>query len=571
MLREDRLNEQDLMLLRAAARVLILARRGTLSEQVIRQDRTRLGPVPPPPQPAREDMKSLPHPALDLGFYNGLGGFSQDGREYITVLGEGQWTPAPWINVVSNPRFGFQVSESGAGYTWSVNSRENKLTPWSNDPVSDPPGEVFYVRDVETGAMWGPTCHPIRERNSPYIIRHGQGYTRFEHTSHDVALDLLQFVPPNDSIKISRLTLVNHSPRTRRLAITAYVEWVLGVTRGQSAPHIVTELDLATGAILARNSWNGEFANRIAFADLGGRQTSWTCDRLEFLGRNSTLDHPASLDRGDDLSGRVGAGFDPCAALQTVIQLEPGERVEILFLLGQGDNAEEARKLVQRYRATECDKLMDEVRGQWEEVLGVVQVKTPDPSMDLLLNRWLLYQSVSCRIWSRSAFYQSGGAYGFRDQLQDIVALLVQRPDLAREQILRAAARQFPEGDVQHWWHPPTGRGVRTRISDDRIWLVYALTQYLRVTEDWDILDEHVPMVGRAGARRRRTRSILRTDGLTPTGDFVRTRFTGVGLQSGGGEPWALVDWCRRLERRYEPGWQRGGRRECLVGLVSPT
>ncbi len=493
VLREDLLPPQDLVLLRAAARVLILASNGTLSEHVIRVQRVRPGPVPPRLRAAREQGESVAPTTPDLAFFNGLGGFTSDGREYVTVLGQGQWTPAPWINVVANSAFGFQVSESGSGYSWSVNSRENKLTPWSNDPVGDPSGEAFYVRDRDSGLLWGPTCLPIREHATPYVVRHGQGYSRFEHTSHGIALDLLQLVPPRDPVKISRLVIVNESSRTRRLSITAYVEWVLGVTRSRSAPHVVTETDPATSAIFARNAWNGEFAHRVAFADLGGRQTSWTGDRLEFLGRNATLDHPTSLERGTELSGNTGAGLDPCAALQTTVELEPGERTEVLFLLGQGESAAQARTLVERYRGTQCEALLREVEEQWDGVLGTVEVRTPDPSMDLLLNRWLVYQTLSCRLWSRSAFYQAGGAYGFRDQLQDVMALLVARPDLARAQIVRAAAQQFPEGDVQHWWHPPTGRGVRTRISDDRLWLVYAVMQYLRVTEDWDVLDELVP------------------------------------------------------------------------------
>ncbi len=493
VLREDLIPSQDLVLLRSAARVVVRANAGTLSEQVIRLQRARPGPVPPRLRTPRAGAEPVPPPTLDLEYFNGLGGFSQDGREYVTVLGKGQWTPAPWINVVSNPNFGFQVSESGSGYTWAANSRENKLTPWSNDPVSDTPGEAFYVRDLDSGLIWGPTCLPIREEARPYVVRHGQGYSRFEHTSHGIALDLLQFVPPSDPIKISRLTLVNRSSRKRRLSITAYAEWVLGVTRSHSAHHVVTEIDQVTGATFARNAWNGEFASRIAFADLGGRHTSWTCDRLEFLGRNASLDHPASLERGEALSGKTGATLDPCAALQTEVEVQPGQRAEVVFMLGQGGSPEEARTLIERYRAEDCDALLRQVRERWDAVLGTVQVRTPDASMDLMLNRWLLYQTLSCRLWSRSAFYQAGGAYGFRDQLQDVMALLVARPDLVREHILRAAARQFLEGDVQHWWHPPTGRGVRTRISDDLLWLPYAVVEYLAVTEDWSVLDETIP------------------------------------------------------------------------------
>ena len=496
ILRKDLISTRDHEVLQAAARAVLLSRHGTLAEQLGRA-RPAERALPRPPRRVNRPDSSTDVPPFrpDLEFFNGLGGFVDGGSEYVTILGEGQWTPAPWINVVANPNFGFQVSESGSGYTWSVNSRENQLTPWSNDPVGDPTGETLYVRDEEDGTLWSPTVLPIREEAWPYVARHGQGYSSFEHTSHGIALDLLQFVPPDDPVKISRLILENRSGRFRRISVTGYVEWVLGASRSATAPFIVTEVDPETGALLARNAWNHDFGNRVAFADLGGRQTAWTGDRSEFLGRNGTVDHPAALERGEALSGRVGAGLDPCAVLQTVVDLPPGGRGEVVFLLGQTASVEEARSLIGRYRAVDVATMLEMVKTQWDDIVGAVRVRTPDRSMDVMLNRWLLYQTLACRVWARSAFYQAGGAYGFRDQLQDVMALTVAKREVAREHILRAASRQFLEGDVQHWWHPPSGRGVRTRISDDRVWLPFAVTHYLDVTGDAGVLDEVVPFL----------------------------------------------------------------------------
>jgi cyclic beta-1,2-glucan synthetase len=504
LLRADLLPDEDRDLLRTAARVVLLSRHGTLSEQVVRLLRASPSMRPPRPTPPRAPAADIPPPHLDLEFFNGLGGFAEGGREYVTILGEQQWTPAPWINVVANPFFGFLVSESGSGYTWASNSRLNQLTPWSNDPVSDPPGEALFVRDEKTGEIWGPTALPIRDE-WPYVARHGQGYSRFEHESRGIALELVQFVPLADPIKISRLTIENRSGVARALSVTAYAEWVLGSDRGGSAPFIVTERDVETGALLARNPWNEDFAGAVAFASLtvggrpggppdplAGKQSAWTADRTEFLGRNGGLDAPAALAPGIALSGRVGAGLDPCAALQATLELAPGEKKEILFLLGQAPDAGEARRLVSRYRGEDLDACLSSVRRFWDDMLGALQVSTPDRSMDLMLNRWLLYQTLACRVWARSAFYQASGAYGFRDQLQDVMALAVTRRGVMREHLLRAASRQFRDGDVQHWWHVPSGKGVRTRISDDPVWLPYAVVHYLEVTGDADILDERV-------------------------------------------------------------------------------
>ncbi|MGE3539676.1 MAG: glucoamylase family protein [Candidatus Tectimicrobiota bacterium] len=495
ILRADLVSADDRLLLQTAARVVLVSRDGTLAEQLERRQRAQAAPTSLPSRLSAPPGHVVPPPRPDLEFFNGLGGFDAHGREYVTILGQGQWTPAPWINVIANPTFGFQVSESGSGYTWSLNSRENQLTPWSNDPVSDPSGETIYVRDEDSGELWGPTVLPLRQEAWPYIARHGQGYSRFEHTAHGIALALLQFVPLQDPVKLSRLTLENHSSRPRRLSVTAYVEWVLGASRSAAAPCVVTEIDAATGAMLARNPWNSEVAGGVAFADLGGRQTACTGDRTEFLGRNGTLDHPAALARGERLSGRVGAGLDPCGALQTTVELRAGSRAEIVFVLGQAASTDEARTLIARYRTADLDVALRTVVEHWDDVLGAVQVTTPDRAMNVLLNRWLLYQTLACRVWARGGFYQAGGAYGFRDQLQDVMALTVAQRDVARAQILRAAARQFVEGDVQHWWHPPAGRGVRTRIADDLLWLPYVVSHYLDVTGEGELLDAVVPFL----------------------------------------------------------------------------
>ncbi len=493
IVRGDQLSTEDRMLLQAAARAVLLSRRGSLADQVIRLERpaARIAAAAAPPG-SRRTQSEAPVPRPELEFFNGLGGFADGGREYVVILGPGQSTPAPWLNVIANPSFGFQVSESGSGYTWSGNARENQLTPWSNDPVGDPVSEAIYLRDDDSGELWSPTAQPIRCEESTYVARHGAGYSRFEHVYDGIALNLLQLVPLDDRLKISVLTIENRSGRSRRLSVTAYAEWALGTSRGASASRIVTALDPETGALLVRNPWNTEFAGRVAFLDLGGRQTAWTADRTEFLGRNGAPDRPAGLDRGYRLRGAAGAGMDPCAVLQTSFELANGAQTQVLVLLGEADEATAAADLIRHGRAADHEASLRRVTTYWDDVQGTVQVRTPDRSMDIMLNGWLLYQALACRLWARTAFYQAGGAYGFRDQLQDVIALTTSRRELAREHLLRAAAHQFAEGDVQHWWHPPSGRGVRTRISDDRLWLPYAVDRYLAVTSDTAVLDETV-------------------------------------------------------------------------------
>ncbi|MGV8996161.1 MAG: GH36-type glycosyl hydrolase domain-containing protein [Parvibaculaceae bacterium] len=494
-LRADLMSAEARALLQSVARVVLVARHGPLVEQLART----------PQSPARSaairyrmpstQMPRLPWPEPapeSLEFFNGLGGFDKDGREYVTILDGDATTPAPWINVIANAEFGFQNSALGSCYTWAQNSRENQLTPWSNDPVTDPTGEAIYIRDEDTGDLWTPTAQPIRDGGT-YIARHGFGYSSFAHEANGIALELLQYVPLADPIKISRLTLQNKTGKPRRITITTYAEWVIGTSRNASGPFITTEMDKLTGAMLARNPWSTSFAGRVAFADLGGRQTAWTADRTEFLGHNGGPASPAALAGDTLLSGATGAGLDPCAALQCTLEIGAGETIEIVSFLGQCATAKEAQTLIARYREIDLDAVLTEVKEHWTSMLQAVQVKTPDRAMDIMLNGWLLYQTIACRIQARSAFYQASGAYGFRDQLQDGMALTFAEPEETRRHLLRTAARQFVEGDFQHWWLPHSGQGVRTRISDDRVWLAFAAATYVDSSGDTAILDETVP------------------------------------------------------------------------------
>ncbi|HKR11781.1 MAG TPA: glucoamylase family protein [Pyrinomonadaceae bacterium] len=493
--RSDQMPEHDRILLHAVARVVIVADRGSFEDQI---ERPRVEePLPPllVPRAPSQIYPELQVPPPELTFFNGLGGFNQGGREYVTTLGAEQWTPAPWSNVIGNSvDFGFQVTETGGGYTWSVNSRENRLTPWSNDAVSDPPSEVIYLRDEDSGTVWSATPLPIRERE-PYIVRHGQGYSVFEHTSHGISQELLLFSPLDAPVKVFLLRLRNRTQRKRRLSVIQYNDLVLGVLRASGAPYIITEIDSKAATIFATNPFNNEFAERVAFVATSEELASATCDRKEFLGRNRSPESPAALRRVG-LAGRDGAGLDPCAALHVQVDLPPQTAREVIFLLGEAESKEAAQALVTQYRQTgNVNAAFEKVLGHWEELLSTVEVRTPDPALDTMLNRWLLYQTLSCRVLARTAFYQSGGAFGFRDQLQDVMALVYSNPDIARRQILLASAHQFKEGDVQHWWHPPSGRGVRTRISDDLVWLPFVTAFYVKVTGDASVLEEVVPFL----------------------------------------------------------------------------
>jgi cellobiose phosphorylase len=488
--------DADRVLLQTVARVVL--GEGSLAQQLDRpcSQATTIpflrAPLPDNTPGSAPSGAPKDSPERDLVFSNGLGGFMPDGREYVIRVTREHMTPSPWVNVLANPSFGTLISESGSANTWSENAQQFRLTPWSNDPVGDSNTEAFYLRDEESGRFWSPTLLPCVSA-ALYETRHGFGYSRFEHIEGGIRSSLTVYVAMDAPIKFAVLKVVNESGRTRRLSATGYLEWVLGDDRTKTAMHVVSEIDPRSGALFARNPYNTEFAGRTAFFDIDEMAgSSWCADRREFLGACGTLQNPAAMAQ-TQLSGTVGAALDPCAAIRIAFELEENQSRRITFRLGAATSIDEARRLVPQWRGSvAADAALAAVKAYWTRTLGAVQIETPDRSLDVLANGWLVYQVLSCRLWARNAFYQSSGAFGFRDQLQDVMALVHATPARVREHLLRSASRQFTEGDVQHWWHPPSGRGVRTRCSDDFLWLALATCRYVAVTGDTGVLDEPV-------------------------------------------------------------------------------
>jgi cellobiose phosphorylase len=504
ILRGDQIAEEDRVLLQTLARVTLQEGRGRLGDQINLLAIAEFKPPKFVPTLQAHSAAMRPNPLAleDLKFFNGTrgagGGFSKDGREYRIALKNGYNTPAPWCNVIANAFFGTVVSESGSAYSWASNAHVYRLTPWHNDAVLDGSGECIYLRDEETGQYWSPTPRPVRGE-SDYGVRHGFGYSVFETVQNGIRSEMTVFVAPDAAVKIVLLKLRNDSTERRRLTATGYWEWVLGEGRPKNAQHVVTEADNRTGAIYAHNAYNTDFQSRVSFCNVSDRGRAFTCDRAEFIGRNGRLESPKAMRRAR-LSGRVGAGLDPCTALQSKVDFHPGEERWLAFTLGTGKDAAEAQTLAQQFQSVAmAQHTLERVRQTWRRTVDAIQVETPEPAFDTLANGWLIYQVLSCRVWARSGFYQSGGAYGFRDQLQDVMALTFAAPELTREHLLRCAAHQFEDGDVQHWWHPPAGRGVRTKFSDDYLWLPYAVSRYVLTTGDSGVLNEKAYFtVGRA-------------------------------------------------------------------------
>ena len=467
-------------------------RSGTLAT-IVSALRPLVAPLLPRPSRTRNAPTSLTENDPPLRFYNGFGGLDANGN-YSILVDDNRLPPAPWANVIANERGGFLVTERGAGCTWAENAYFFRLTPWHNDPVSDPVSDAIYLQDDDSEQLWSATPAPV-DGDGPYRVTHCPGASTFEHEHDGIHTELRVGVPVDAAVKVSSLRITNLSSRTRRLTLTAYAEWTLGARRDDSQYHVRTRFAPEHQAIFAQNHFDPTFAEWTAFLATSETVSSFSADRLSFLGRSGHAGAPAALaQRG--LNGVTGVGMDPCAALQMSITLAPGESRDLSVVLGASPTHAEARATLDRLRPAKlAQRAISEAVSAWDTRLGVITVTTPEPAFDVMINKWSLYQALACRMWARMGLYQSSGAYGFRDQLQDSMAFVYAEPAVARAHIVRAASRQFVQGDVQHWWHAHTGRGVRTRFSDDLAWLPFVVERYVTVTGDTGLLDEYVPFL----------------------------------------------------------------------------
>ena len=452
-----------------------------------------------------ETDPTQPHEREQLQFENSFGGFSADGREYVIRIqpdGRGQLRlpPQPWVNVIANELAGCLITERGAGYTWAGNSRHNRLTAWHNDPVCDPQAEALWLRDEEADVYWSPLPGPT-PAEAPYEVRHGFGYTTFRHESLGLLQETTVYMDAADPVKLVRLHVENPGPAARELTLFTYQHWLLGTLLGESDA-LCTEFDGSLQTIFARNSQNEVYRDAVAFSTVvtdaeAVADISHSMDRAEFLGRFGELSSPSAVAEGERLGGETGRGLDACAAWQVPFKIPAGKAVEFTVVLGEAANRAAAAELVQKYRtASQATRALDDTKASWRHDLSAIQIETPNRAIDLMVNGWLAYQNLSCRMWGRSAYYQPGGAFGFRDQLQDAAALVYHRPDLTRQQIVRHASQQFVDGDVMHWWHADSGFGLRTRFSDDLVWLPFVTASYVAITGDEAVLDEVTSFIG---------------------------------------------------------------------------
>ncbi len=496
LLRGAQLSHGELALLEAVAACAVHGAEGTIAQQIeaAQQRAQQLAVVHWQGQQLPSDSTepaSLTSPPTDLEFWNGTGGFADDGRQYCLRIHRNHLPPMPWSQVVANERLGFLVTESGGGYTWFENSRENKLTNWSNDPVCDPPSEIVYVWDETSRSLSLPMTLD-KTSSAETWVRYGAGYAQFNKSDRQLQQHTTLSIASDDPVKFIKVELTNLSSQSKAVVVSFFAEPVLGVSREQTHWHIQSEFDENRSALLLRNPYHPEYSGQVVFAKILGETFSYTADRAEFLGRNGCWESAAGAQTVG-LNRRTGLGWDPCLALQARAELLPGQTRVFVVVLGAGKDQAEAEQLIDKYSQPETvEEGHQATLIHWQETLGHVQVKTPNRALDLLVNNWLIYQVLCCRVWGRSALYQSGGAFGFRDQLQDCMALLYCRPDVARAHLLRAASRQFKQGDVQHWWHPPLGKGTRTRFSDDLLWLPFVACRYVEVTGDHSVWDETI-------------------------------------------------------------------------------